>query len=314
MRKFYFFLIMIMLSIIMLSACGNEDATPENNSQDGVVAETTNEEKDGATDQTEEIMDEKDESEETVEVSNPSSIGEIFQKTAEVMSTLKGVNLTGEIISRTDMMGIVENETTQITGNVSMNPLVQYMSMDADSDVDGVTKTEMYVTEDAMYMSDPESGSWLSMSMEQGGMMGDISAIISEAQLYYFEEIHDMFDLTEENNHYVMAYEGAGEDFKEVAFGALKDLAGDDAYESMTGMIQEISGKYVFTIDKSTFHIVAMKMDIEQTMDMGVGEIHSSEQISYQYSGFNEVEEVIVPDDVIENAQTLGMPGGMGGS
>lgn len=299
---------------MMLSACGKEDVTPENNSQDEVAEETNNGEKDSVTDQTEEIEDEKDESEESVEVSNPSSIGKIFQKTAEVMSTLEGVNLTGEIISRTDMMGIVENETSHITGNVSMNPLAQYLNMNTDSDMDGVTESEMYITEEAMYMSDPETGGWLSLSIEQGGMMGDISAIISEAQLYYFEEIHDMFDLTEENNHYVMAYEGAGEEFKEVAFGALKDIAGDDAYESMTGMIQEISGKYVFTIDKSTFHIVAMKMDIEQTMDMGVSKIDSKEQIAYEYSGFNEVEKVVVPDDVVENAQTIGLPGEMGGN
>ena len=302
-------LMLMMIAIILLSACSEENDAEEGKVPDEVTAETENEEKE---DDVDEIEEKTEETEEASESSNPSGAQEIFQKAAEVMSGLESVNLTGEIISRTDMMGIVENTTSQINGKVSMQPFAQHLNMNTESDIEGVTESEMFITEEIMYMTDPESGGWLSMSMEHGGMMGDVSAMISEAQLHYFEENHDLFKLTEVSDHYVMMYEGAGEDFKRVVFGAMKDLVGDEAYESMTGMIQEISGKYVFTIDKDTFDIVAMQMDIEQTMDFGVGQMDSTEQISYEYSGFNEVEPVIVPENVVENALSIGLPGGMG--
>ena len=58
------------------------------------------------------------------------------------MSTVDGMDITGEIISITDMGGIVENKTSQITEEVSMNTFAQYMRMDSDSDVGGATTTK----------------------------------------------------------------------------------------------------------------------------------------------------------------------------
>src|SRR5690625_2327348 len=263
MRKYYLFLLLVMLSILMLSACGENDATTEDNSQDGEVEETNKDEKDSDENQTDKVVDdEEDGAKETNEISNPTGVKGIFQKAAEVMSGVQGMNLTGEIISTTDMMGIADNETSQITGEIAINPFAQHLNIHTVSDMDGTVENEMYITEKAMYMTDPESGGWFSMSMEQGGMMGDVSAIISESQFHRLAELHELFELKDDSDHYMITFEGTGEEFKGVAFGALKDIAGDEAYQSLTGMITEISGTYEFTIDKDTFYVVAMKMDV----------------------------------------------------
>lgn len=299
MRNTYIFLLVMLLSIIMLSACGENDAPKNNNDRDGVVEDTNNEEQNSDENRTE------NESNETPESSSPSGVIEILQKTAEAMSTVDGMNVTGETKMTTEIAGITENKTSKISGKVSMNPYGQYMKFDEESEEYGASTMEMYITEEGTYISDPESG-WLSMPTEQGGLMSELPSYTSEHSLLSYGKVADLFELAEDDDHYVLTFEGSGEDYKKVTYGYLKELADEEAYDAFAGDIIEGSGSLVLTIDKNTFYVVAIQNDSDVKMDLPL-DPHSIEQTNYIYSDFGEVGEVIVPDEVVDNAKTMDM-------
>lgn len=299
MRKVYVFLLVMLLSIFMLSACGENDASKNNNDTSGLVEDTNNEEQNRDDNKAE------NDSNESTEGSSPSGVGEIFQKTAEAMSTVEGMNISGEMETTTELMGVTDHATSKISGKISMNPYGQYMKYDEESEEYGASTMEMYITEEGMYMSDPDSG-WLSMPAEQEGLMSDMPSYTTEHSLLSYGKLADLFELTEDDDHYILTFEGSGEDYKEVTYGYLKELGDEETYDLFAEDVIEGSITLELTIDKSTFYVVAIQDDSEFVLDL-LTDSPTIRKTNFKYSDFGEVGEVIVPDEVVDNAKTLDM-------
>lgn len=301
----------------MLVACGSND-TAKDDQNTVAEKENTNTQEHVSDDSKEKDTDKQQEksnkekaenSEKNTSIPNIDLSGAegVFKKATDAASKIKGMSLTGKINSTTDMMGLVTEEFSQITGEVWIDPFVQHLTMDNESTFNGVTEKivmEMYLSGEAMYMTDSQSGKWLSFPMGQG----DLSSIITEARFDYFASHHDSFELSEDKDHYILTLTGSGDELKKIVFGAIKEFVGEEAYQSITKMIKDISGTYELIIDKDTFNMVALKMDLKQTIDTGLGETKIVEQIYYEYSNFNKIDKIVVPDEVINNAQSLNMP------
>lgn len=302
------------MSMIMLVACGENDSSKEvnkdttNETQEN--SETTNVDADEQKDEKKETDDEKEDTSQT-NVS-PSSIENILKKSAEAMKQVNTMKLTGEIESMDDFSGIITHSTSEVTGEVSMEPWIQYMKMHSIEETNGVVEeieSEIYFTDDIMYMwGSDDSDGWMAIEPTDDSGLADMTARMTDTHLEYFASMHDLFELSESGDAYIISFSGEGEAFKEVAFGVMKEIGGDEMYEAFTSRVTDISGTYEMTISKDTFYIVGLMMDTEQTMDMDAFKIISEERNHYQYSNFNEMDAVSVPDDVIENAEVLSMP------
>src|SRR5699024_2296607 len=104
---------------------------------------------------------------------------------------------------------------------------------------------------------------------------------------------------------HVLSLSGKGEELKNILYAHIKDVGGEDSFNSLTNMITELAGTYEFFINKETYYIEKVKMDLDITMDMGFGEVKSTEQAQYEYSDFNEVEEIVVHEEVKDNSRLL---------
>jgi len=288
------------MGIQFLVACNDEDITKDKpTSKDPVSTEQVDnqEEKD-------DLVEEEEEAEETKPATNLiSGVEAILKETAEGLKNIHGMKVTGEITSTIEMVGVTSKETTQVTGEISLSPYTQHSIMHTVSDNDPPSESELYSTEEAIYMPHPEGVGWISMLYEE--TLNNTEMFLLEPQLAHFSKYHEKFELSENELHYTITFTGSDDVYKEVFWGNRVD---SERLQRLKDSIKSISGTHQFTIDKNTFHIIAAQIDIEQkTENMGI-EVHSIEQMSYTYSDFNEIDRVVVPPDVIENAQVISIP------
>ncbi|MGM8213780.1 DUF6612 family protein [Virgibacillus sp. W0430] len=304
MRKAVIIIFLMILS--MLVACGQEGVSskePENIEQAANDAEVERQEE-----PEDEVTEEVDtESSEEASTGSASGVKEVIQKSADAMKTVKGMKIDGKSETVTDIMGVKDQETTEMRGEMTLDPFAQHMKMDSKSEQSVTSEVEMYWTNEAVYIFDYESSQWLSISGDQAGGMMNLVPAINETQYEYFGNHYELFELKEEDDHYVVSLSSSGEQFKEVMYSALKEIAGESAYQSLTNMISEISGSYELKINKQTYYVTSILMDTEQTNSFGGTQVHSKDYTYYEYSAFNEVDEIVVPAEVVEKAQELNM-------
>ncbi|WP_217587112.1 DUF6612 family protein [Lentibacillus saliphilus] len=304
-------ILFVLLLCMGLVACGEED-TPSIGDEEHAVdkSKETDDQLDARAEDDKKDKDDDTENEHVAEKgTEEKTLGaeDILLKVAEALKNVDGMAITGKIESETNMLNTTEQETTQLTGEMSLDPFAQHYEMKSESSLDGQSKTEMYWKEDTMYVFDSDHEQWLSISMDQAGVMADVTSVLTDAQFEYLAGHHQSFEMTEGGNYYTLTFSGSNEDYKEIAFGALKNIVGEKAYQSVTNLYTDISGTYELTISKDTHYMMSLKMESEQTMVVGGNEIRSTERIYYEYSDFNKVADVVVPADIINNAQSLNM-------
>lgn len=284
-------LVVVVFSLLLLAACGGQPAPVDDNTPaagaNGVAADQS-----------------------PAPADAPADVLGVLAKASAAMDKLSGVTITGETESTSEGPGFADHETDAIEGEVTFKPFAQHYTVQSVSELDGAHEYESYITEEGMYMSDPETGGWMFIPFDDSNSLGAVFTAITQSQFEYFTTIADQFQLSRRDGDYVLTFTGEGDPFKEVAYGFMRDFAGDEAYERFTRLITDISGTYEFTVDPNTYYVKAVEFDFEETMVMMMTAVHMKSNTRLMYSDFNQVGAVTVPADVKENAQTLTMPDG----
>lgn len=289
--------ILFIICLLLLTACGGNDISTEESGTDGETAQTDESVENETSDDEVTEADESTDPQEKDEDNKPSGAKAILEEVAVAMGEVRGMALEGEVKSKTEIAGIITNETSEISGVVTLDPYTQHLIGQTKSDMDGTMKMEMYTADQETYIFDPSSG-WIVMSLGAEQM----AATITDDHFENYSKHHELFDLSEDGENHFLSFEASGDIYKEIAYGGLRDVYGEEAYEDLISMFDDISGSYHFTVDKQTFRVVSLSYDTEMTM---YGTVYSEDSGTYEYSKFNEVDEVTIPEDVIENAQSF---------
>ena len=65
--------------------------------------------------------------------------------------------------------------------------------------------------------------------------------------------------------------------------------------------------KYVLTIDKETFDLTNMVMDLVMTMEIEGMATKIDQSSTVDYYDFNSIESIVIPQEVIDTAQEMGI-------
>src|SRR5690625_96225 len=125
---------------------------------------------------------------------------EILAKAAEVMSEMTGMAISGTIDSTTDMMGVTEDEKSEVIGELSLNPVQQHINVNTVSSLEGNSNYEMYMSDGNFYMKGSELPQWMLIPLGEGGLFSDMIAMVTDKQLKYYEDVYEVFDM-EEDSH-----------------------------------------------------------------------------------------------------------------
>lgn len=246
------------------------------------------------------------------------TLEQVYEKTIERQQELKSAKATMKIdqtIGVDSEEGAFEmTSTSDFNMDMIIDPIQLYLEgttamKDSESGEEMEAPMKMYMTQsDGFYIYEETAGSWLKLPqgeydelMNQAGIQNDPSE-----QLRQLEQFVKDFTFEQNDDEYILTLDTDGEKFKEFALEQAKASMGgeEQLLGSMDGLNIE-DAQYVFIIDKETFDMSNMKMDMVMTMEEETGKMTINQSATVNYSDFNKIDAITIPQEVIDNAQVI---------
>lgn len=170
--------------------------------------------------------------------------------------------------------------------------------------------TEMYMTEEGLYMHETSVDMWLKMPEEMHENMQSIAGQQSADPARQLDELGDFeedFVLEETDEAYILTLDASGEEFQELTDEQLEKTLGQMEIEAPLAPedLEVHAVNYVITLDKETYLADRMEVDMELDVDVR-GEMMAIEsQMQIDYSDYNAIEPIEIPSEVLEQAQEI---------
>lgn len=195
----------------------------------------------------------------------------------------------------TDAMGMAI--TIEGTGDITHHPDAFYMEMTMG--MPGMSmETETYAVGEEVFMG--MFGEWFIMSEEDLGL--ESFDQLNAEELDKLNEFDDQFEMTEEDNMYVLTLSGEGEEFAQLAEtyvqSVMEDYSADLELEEEALNFSVNSLDMELQIDKETMLIMTQKVAANIEMDDETFQIDAEVTVS----NVNEVGPIEIPDEIRENA------------
>ncbi|WP_155591330.1 S-layer homology domain-containing protein [Lysinibacillus cavernae] len=244
---------------------------------------------------------------------------EVFAKTLAKQKELKSMKATMTMTQSVEVNDGQETMTMDSKGKMSMEIVTEPMQFFADGTMSITDSTngeamnlpiKMYMTaKDGMYMYEAEQKAWIKFPkqlfedvLSQTGMQPDAAE-----QLEMLQAFAEDFTITETASRYELSLKGAGDKFTELMKQQLgvMDLGMDANLEAQLGNISFDSLTYKLLINKKTFDVEEMAMDMTLKMQVEGNSIKTKQQTTIKYHDFNAVTTITIPKDVLENAKEM---------
>lgn len=218
---------------------------------------------------------------------------EVLTEASEAVANLKSYSI--DMILNVNMM---DTETKiEGTGDITHNPDTMHMTMAMG--MPGMSMDfETYVNEDEAFMS--MFGEWFTMSKEELGL--ESFDQLNKEQMDELARLSDKFEMTEQNNMYVLTLSGEGEEYSKILQPFIESSMGDFLDEPI--IIDEMPNILVnsidieLQIDKKTMIMMAQSIIADIDVDGEPMKLDGQ----FTISNINEVQPVEIPAEVRENA------------
>lgn len=243
------------------------------------------------------------------------TLQEVYDKSIAASEELKSARAVMDLNQKMNMPS--EDTTLEISSKMDMEYIVEPMQMHqkGTSTVNGLaegmpaqtSESESYITENDFYVYEESAGEWMKFPQEMmAGIMNAAGQANASDQLKQIEGYLDEFTFEQDNDNYILTLEASGEKFTELVKTQVDEMmqtmgAGEEI--QMDFVINSVN--YLIHVDKETFQ--TNKLDVVLDMDIEVdGEKMNIEQdVKSTFSDFNKVEEIVIPQEVIDNAVAL---------
>jgi hypothetical protein len=251
------------------------------------------------------------------ETASKLTLEEVYAKSAEASEKINSLHAdmkTNQLMSM-QPAGMEMDMEMDISMDLTTDPPAFYQTSETsivseDIENENPMKMEMYLTEQGMFLFDPTMQSWLKMpdeSVEELKGLADQQTADPSQQLEDLEAFQDDFTFEQTEEEYILKLDAEGEKFKELIDRQLDKTLGQLELEAQTALedMKIHSVSYEIFIDKETF--LPNSMNVDMALDMNIeGETMSIQSdVEAVYSKYNEIEAIIVPEEVIEQAEEM---------
>lgn len=138
--------------------------------------------------------------------------------------------------------------------------------------------------------------------LSQTGMQPDAAE-----QLEMLQSFAEDFTLNETASRYELTLKGSGEKFTELVKQQLgvMDLGMDADLEGQLGNMSFDNLTYKLLINKETFDVEEIAMDMTLSMKVEGNSIKTRQQTTIKYHDFNAVTTITIPKEVLESAKEI---------
>ncbi|QUG43262.1 hypothetical protein KD050_08605 [Psychrobacillus sp. INOP01] len=243
------------------------------------------------------------------------TLQEVYDKSLKTSEELKSVKGT---IDMKQTMNIPSAEMTlDIKSLLEMEYIIEPMKMHqkGTTTMMGVseggesqeTDMETYITEDAMYVYEGTTAQWMKFPQEMvDQMLSTTKQTDPSAQLQPLQEYLEQVEFEQDNENYILTLEGSGEEFTSLVQDQVdKALQSLTTEENVNLDVTIHSVNYLVHIDKQSFQTNKLDMIIDMDMKMDGETVNMKMDAKTDFSKFNEIDEIVVPQEVIDSATEL---------
>ncbi|SES12987.1 DUF6612 family protein [Salisediminibacterium halotolerans] len=231
------------------------------------------------------------------------------------MATSQSISTEGEDEAGDGEFGI--ETTTEM--DMTLDPLSfsQTMTMnlpemedEANEETDDMTYLSYFHEDEGFFMEDSTTDTWFQLEddmMEDYLMITD-QQVSPDDQLQVLEDHISDISMDESDSAYVITLETEEMNMQEL----MEDLDGmgmdgmDGMDEMFTEMFEETdieSMNFQVSIDKDTYYQTESLVELSMKMDMMGQSIQTSQENTIMYRDFDEIDEIEIPQDVIDSAE-----------
>lgn len=239
------------------------------------------------------------------------TIEEIISKSIEAMESLSSYSVEMET---EQTMGITDEESfemsTQLKMDILLDPITFYQQTTMDMGIMGgiITYDSYYSEEQGLFIEDPYVEGWAKFPDELFNDFLNLSneQINPEDQLKLLLDYLSQLSVTSEEEQYIITLKGEGTDVSSLV-DLIMGMSGENMNELMDLMsdIEIQSLEYTIYIDKETFYQVETDIFVEMRMEIIGDKISSTQRSHLIMSRFNELDDLTIPEDIINNAVEL---------
>ncbi|MBM7581007.1 DUF6612 family protein [Jeotgalibacillus terrae] len=249
------------------------------------------------------------------------SLEEVYTKAIEKNNDIESVK-SSAVLNQTVTIGSEDpvHTVSEIDMTIFNDPLVTHqinttdMSGAAAEDAASQSYTsESYMTENDFYMKDPTSGQWLKLPAEMTEQLMAVneSQTNPASELQTLETYLDDFSFEQDDDSFILTLNASGEKFSDM----LMEQAGQFLPELDFGIPAETLFQnttfedvvYVITIDKDTFYIESLDLDMTMNMEFAEQSLAIDQSLESEYMDYNAIDELKVPQEVIDSAEEIDM-------
>ncbi|MGG0668310.1 DUF6612 family protein [Lederbergia citrisecunda] len=253
---------------------------------------------------------------EKVELENKSEMTaqEVYSKAMEVSEEQKSMHAVMDIDQKISMPSqeVEMDSKIKMDMDVIVEPLAMHQNMKMDMGDLGAMDMELYMNDSGFFMNDPESGQWIKMPKDMyDEMMAQMGGETDPTlDMKMFNEFKDDFKFEQTDDEYILTLSASGDKFS----GLMKELMGSALPEDMDMTEEDAellnnmdvkSLEVVMYIDKETFYTNAFDLDMDMTMKIEEEEMHIVQKMKSVITKINEIDEIVVPQEVIDEAVDL---------
>ncbi|SDP77447.1 DUF6612 family protein [Halobacillus aidingensis] len=173
--------------------------------------------------------------------------------------------------------------------------------------------TEQYYTDKGLYMTNPAGDGWVKAPekvLEQLQALNVNSQTPAE-QMEFLEEYTEDFQLTSEEGHYILTFQSEGENVQKLMEDSLKEtLPSGQLPEKLLEGLTVNDLEYTMKIDQDTYYPEMFHLDMNLEIEEDGEQVELKQSIYSEFSRFNEIEEIVVPQNILNQAEEMeDMPG-----
>lgn len=243
------------------------------------------------------------------------TLQEVYDKSMKVSEELKSVK--GTIDMNQTMTMPSEEMTLDIKSALDMEYILEPMQMHqkgtttmmgmGEGGESQETEMETYITEDAMYVYEGTTAQWMKFPQEMvDQIMSSANQTDPATQLQPLQEYLEQVEFEQDDDTYILTLKGSGEEFtalvKDQVDEALQNLtAGENINLDFT--INSVD--YVVHIDKDSYQTTKLDTVIDMDMTMDGETMNLKMDAKTDFSKFNEIGEIVVPQEIIDSATSI---------
>lgn len=246
---------------------------------------------------------------------NGLTVEEVFTKSAEASEEVNSMHADMVIEQTITSEEMNMSTVMDMTMDMVVEPLMMHQEgtimIKAPEMPEIPMEVEMYMTPEGIYTHDSSmAGSWIKMpdsELEQIQAMMNQQAADPAAQLKQLEPFQDDFTFEETEEAYILSLDASGEEFQQLLDREMENLAdqlGAEETEAL-GEVEVGSVQYEIYIDKKTYITESLDMTMNLSMTMEGETVDMTQEVESVFTQFDEIEEISVPQDVIDQAQQL---------